>query len=441
MRASRDTVDDGDFRADGGSPLNERFRDYDYSNFYSGLGDDPFDMLAPFDEWWQWARPAGYYQFGMAMRSAPSPRIDVAGAVDRADLDGLINLASYNYLGLSYRPEVKQATIEAIEKYGLGASGSPILSGNSEVHERFRRHLADFKGTEEALLFPTGYSTNIGVISGLMRPGDLIVADQYAHASIVDGIRLCKAMTDTYKHANMAHLEQKLELHQDKRIRVIITDGVFSMDGDLAPLDEIVALAEKYDALVFVDDSHASGFIGKTGRGTHEKCGIMGKVDIITTTFGKALGGASGGCVSGRSELVEMCRQRARPYLFSNTLPPPLVAAGIKVFEMLSSTTELRDRLEENTRYFRAGMTQAGFDIKEGVHPIVPVMLYDAPLSQEFAAKLLDEGIYVIGFFFPVVPRNEARIRVQVSAAHTREHLDRAIAAFTKVGKELGVID
>ncbi|HQP93580.1 MAG TPA: aminotransferase class I/II-fold pyridoxal phosphate-dependent enzyme, partial [Thermoanaerobaculia bacterium] len=289
------------------------------------------------------------------------------------------------------------------------------------------------------LLFPSCMDANAGVFEALFDEPDVLIADRLVHASIVDGMRLSKAMRDTYKHADMGHLEQKLAEHQDRRTRVIVTDGVFSMDGDIAPLDEIVALAERYDAMVFVDDSHASGFIGATGRGTHEAKGVLGKIDIITTTLGKALGGASGGCVSGHAELVELCRQRARPYLFSNSVPPVIVAAALKVIELVSRTTERRDKLEENARYWRRLLTEAGFDLKAGESPIVPVMLYNAKIAQEKARELFAEGIYVVGFFFPVVPKGQARIRTQLSAAHEKHHLDRAIEAFVKVGDRLGV--
>jgi len=353
----------------------------------------------------------------------------------------VLNFCANNYLGLADHPEVIAAAHGALDDHGFGLASVRFICGTQDLHKQLEKTISNFFGTDDTILYTSCFDANGGLFETLLGPEDAVISDALNHASIIDGIRLCKAQRHRYPNSDMQALEQALQATQDCRTRLIATDGAFSMDGYIAKLDEIAALAEKYDALVMVDDSHATGFLGPTGRGSAEHHGVMDKVDIFTSTLGKALGGGSGGFTTGRQEIVDLLRQRSRPYLFSNTLPPPLVAAGIKVFEMLSSTTELRDRLEENTQYFRAGMTRAGFDIKEGVHPIVPVMLYDAPLSQEFAAKLLDEGIYVIGFFFPVVPRNEARIRVQVSAAHTREHLDRAITAFTKVGKELGVIE
>ena len=353
----------------------------------------------------------------------------------------VLNFCANNYLGLADHPEVIAAAHGALDDHGFGLASVRFICGTQDLHKKLEKTISSFFGTDDTILYTSCFDANGGLFETLLGPEDAVISDALNHASIIDGIRLCKAQRHRYPNSDMQALEEALQATRDCRTRLIATDGAFSMDGYIAKLDEITALAEKYDALVMVDDSHATGFLGATGRGSAEHHGVMDQVDIFTSTLGKALGGGSGGFTTGRQEIIDLLRQRSRPYLFSNTLPPPLVAAGIKVFEMLSSTTELRDRLEDNTEYFRAGMTQAGFDIKEGVHPIVPVMLYDAPLSQEFAAKLLDEGIYVIGFFFPVVPRNEARIRVQVSAAHTREHLDRAIAAFTKVGKELGVID
>jgi glycine C-acetyltransferase len=315
-----------------------------------------------------------------------------------------------------------------------------FICGTQDIHRTLENKLTEFLGTEDTLLFPSCMDANAGVFEAILGEADVMIADRLVHASIVDGMRLCKAMTDTYKHSDMGHLEEKLQEHQDKRFRMIITDGVFSMDGDIVKLDEIVALAEKYDAMVCVDDSHASGFIGKTGRGSHEHCGVMGRIDVITTTLGKALGGASGGCVSGRRELVEMCRQRARPYLFSNTVAPVIVSGALKVLEILTRTTERRDKLEWNARYWRKLLTEAGFDIKAGDSPIVPVMLYNAKLAQDVARDLFAEGIYVVGFFFPVVPKGQARIRVQMSAVHERAHLETAVAAFTQAGRELGLV-
>ncbi len=352
----------------------------------------------------------------------------------------VINLCSNNYLGLSSHPDVVAAAARALESRGYGLSSVRFICGTQDLHHALERQLTRFLGTEDTLLFPSCMDANAGVFEALMGEADVLVADRLVHASIVDGMRLCKAQQDTYKHSDMAHLEEKLQLHQDKRARLVITDGVFSMDGDLARLDRIVELAERYDALVFVDDSHATGFIGRTGRGTHEHCGVLGRVDLITTTLGKALGGASGGCVSGRRELVETCRQRARPYLFSNSVPPMIVGAALEVLRLIESTTARRDRLEENTRYWRRLLAEAGFDVKPGESPIVPVMLYDARLAQQMARDLYDEGIYVVGFFFPVVPKGQARIRTQLSASHERRQLDAAIEAFVKVGRKHGVL-
>jgi glycine C-acetyltransferase len=315
-----------------------------------------------------------------------------------------------------------------------------FICGTQDIHRQLENKLTEFLGTEDTLLFPSCFDANGGVFEAVLGEQDIMIADRLVHASIVDGMRLCKAMQDTYKHSDMAHLEEKLQEHQDKRRRLIITDGVFSMDGDIAKLDEIVALAEKYDAMVFVDDSHSSGFIGKTGRGTHEHCGVFGKIDIITTTLGKALGGASGGCVSGRREIVELCRQRARPYLFSNTVAPVIVSGALKVMDLLFASTERRDKLEWNAKYWRGLLTDVGFDLKEGESPIVPVMLYNAKLAQDVARDLYAEGIYVTGFFFPVVAKGQARIRTQLSAAHDKSHLDTAIAAFTKIGKKYDIL-
>ena len=315
-----------------------------------------------------------------------------------------------------------------------------FICGTQDIHRELERRLTAFLGTEETILFSSCLDANGGVFEALFGEKDVLIADRLVHASIVDGMRLCKAMTDTYKHSDMGHLEEKLLEHADRRFRVVVTDGVFSMDGDLAKLDEIVGLAERHGALTFVDDSHATGFIGRTGRGTPEHFGVLGRVDLVTTTFGKALGGASGGCVSGRKELVDMCRQRARPYLFSNTLASVIVSGTLEVLDLISETTERRDRLEENTRFWRKGLLEAGFDIKAGESPIVPVMLYDAKLAQDVARDLFAEGVYVVGFFFPVVAKGQARIRTQLSAAHTREQLGRALEAFVKVGKKHDVL-
>lgn len=352
----------------------------------------------------------------------------------------VLNLCANNYLGLSSHPDVLKAAHDGLESRGFGMSSVRFICGTQDIHHELEQKLTKFLGTEDTILFGSCMDANGGVFEAILSDQDIMIADRLVHASIVDGMRLCKAQQDTYKHANMEHLERKLQDHMDKRIRLIITDGAFSMDGDLAPLDKIVELAEKYNAMVFVDDSHSSGFMGKQGRGTQEHFGVLGKIDIITTTLGKALGGASGGCVSGRKELVAMCRQRARPYLFSNSLAPVIVAASIKVIDILSKTTERRDRLEQNTMFWRRNLTEAGFIIKEGIHPIVPIMLYNAKLSQDIARDLYYEGIYVIGFFFPVVPKGQARIRTQLSAGHTIADLERALEAFIKIGKKYDIL-
>ncbi|MCB0569520.1 MAG: glycine C-acetyltransferase [Phaeodactylibacter sp.] len=352
----------------------------------------------------------------------------------------VLNFCANNYLGLSSHPEVIKAAKEAIDTHGFGMSSVRFICGTQDIHKELEQKIAGFLGMEDAILYAAAFDANGGLFEPLLGEEDAIISDELNHASIIDGIRLCKAQRFRYKHSDMADLEAQLQAAQGARRRMIATDGVFSMDGDIARLGQICDLAEKYDALVMVDDCHATGFIGKTGRGTHEYNDVMGRVDIITGTFGKAMGGASGGFTASRKEIVDMLRQRSRPYLFSNTLAPAIAGASISVIGLLSSSTALRDKLESNTRYFREKMTAAGFDILPGETPIVPIMLYDAKLSQEFANRLLDEGIYVIGFFFPVVPKGKARIRTQISAAHEREHLDKAVQAFTKVGKELGVI-
>ena len=352
----------------------------------------------------------------------------------------VINMCANNYLGLSSHPEVVKAAHAGLDVRGYGMSSVRFICGTQDIHKELEDKLTKFLGTEATILFPSCMDANAGVFEAVLTEEDIMIADRLVHASIVDGMRLCKAQQDTYKHSDMAHLEQKLQLHKDKRIRMIITDGAFSMDGDLAKLDKIVDLAEKYNAMVFVDDSHATGFIGKTGRGTHEHCGVVGKIDIITTTLGKALGGASGGCVSGRAEIVEMCRQKARPYLFSNTVAPVVVAGANAVLDIITKTTERRDKLERNTEFWRKGLTEAGFIIKEGETPIVPVMLFNAKLSQDVAKDLYAEGIYAVGFFFPVVAKGQARIRTQLSAAHEMHHLEKALAAFTKVGKKYDIL-
>lgn len=352
----------------------------------------------------------------------------------------VLNFCANNYLGLSSHPKVLEAAKQALNTHGYGMSSVRFICGTQDIHKELERKISEFLGTEDTILYAAAFDANGGVFEPLFNEQDAIISDELNHASIIDGVRLCKAQRYRYKNNDMADLEAQLQATQHCRSRIVVTDGVFSMDGTIAQLDKVVALANKYGAMILVDECHASGFIGKTGRGTPEHCGVHGQIDIITGTLGKALGGASGGFTSGKKEVIEILRQRSRPYLFSNTLMPAIVGASIAVLDMLSETTALRDKLEANTHYFRQKMTAAGFDIKPGVHPITPVMLYDAVLAQTFAAKLLDEGIYVIGFFFPVVPKGLARIRVQVSAAHDTHHLDKAIAAFTKVGKELGVI-
>ncbi len=352
----------------------------------------------------------------------------------------VINFCANNYLGLSSHPAVIEAAHQTLESHGFGMSSVRFICGTQDIHKTLEEKISAFLGTEDTILYAAAFDANGGVFEPLLGAEDAIISDSLNHASIIDGVRLCKAIRYRYANNNMEELEARLQEAQAQRFRLIVTDGVFSMDGYIAQLDKIVALAEKYDAMVMVDECHASGFIGKTGRGTHEHCGVMGKIDIITGTLGKALGGAMGGFTSGRKEIIDLLRQRSRPYLFSNSLAPSIVGAGIAVMDLLSSTTELRDKLMENTAYFRAEMKAAGFDIKDGIHPICPIMLYDARLSQVFAEKLLAEGIYVIGFYYPVVPKDQARIRVQISAAHERHHLDKAITAFKKVGRELGVI-
>jgi len=352
----------------------------------------------------------------------------------------VLNFCANNYLGLSSHPKVIEAAKRAIDTHGFGMSSVRFICGTQDIHKELEEKISAFLGTEDTILYAAAFDANGGVFEPLFGPEDAIISDELNHASIIDGIRLCKAQRFRYKHNDMADLEAKLQEAQSARFRIIVTDGVFSMDGTIAQLDKICELAEKYDALVMIDECHATGFMGKTGRGTHEYRNVMGRIDIITGTLGKALGGASGGFTSGRKEIIEMLRQRSRPYLFSNALAPAIVGASIAVFDLLSETTELRDKLEYNTKYFRKKMTEAGFDIKPGEHPIVPIMLYDAVLAQRFANRLLDKGIYVIGFFYPVVPQGQARIRVQLSAAHEQEHLDKAIRAFVEVGQELGVL-
>ncbi len=377
---------------------------------------------------------AGLYKKERVITSPQGADITVQGGKK------VINFCANNYLGLSANPQVIEAAKQATDEHGYGLSSVRFICGTQDIHKELEKKLSEFLGTEDTILYAAAFDANGGVFEPLFNEQDAIISDELNHASIIDGVRLCKAQRYRYKHDDMADLEEKLKTTQGLRHRIIVTDGAFSMDGTIAQLDKICGLADKYQALVMIDESHCSGFMGKTGRGTHEHHNVMGRVDIITGTLGKALGGASGGFTSGHKEIIDLLRQRSRPYLFSNTLAPSITGASIKVLDMLSETTELRDKLENNTKYFREHMTAAGFDIKPGIHPIVPVMLYDAKLSQEFAARMLEEGIYVIGFYYPVVPQGKARIRVQISAAHDTAHLDKAIAAFKKVGKELKVI-
>ncbi|MFM8916379.1 MAG: glycine C-acetyltransferase [Bacteroidota bacterium] len=357
-----------------------------------------------------------------------------------ADGMEVVNFCANNYLGLSSHPKVVDAAKQAIDSHGYGMSSVRFICGTQDIHKELERKLSEFLGTEDTILYAAAFDANGGVFEPLFNDQDAIISDELNHASIIDGVRLCKAQRMRYKHNDMADLETQLQAAMHLRHRIIVTDGVFSMDGTIAQLDKICELADKYQALIMVDECHASGFMGKTGRGTHEHHNVMGRIDIITGTLGKALGGALGGFTSGRKEIIDILRQRSRPYLFSNSLAPSIVGASIAVLDLLSSTTDLRDKLWNNTAYFREKIKDAGFDIKPGTHPIVPIMLYDAKLAQDFASKLLDEGIYVIGFFYPVVAKGNARIRVQISAGHEQHHLDKAIAAFTKVGRELKVV-
>ncbi|MBK6904269.1 MAG: glycine C-acetyltransferase [Saprospirales bacterium] len=352
----------------------------------------------------------------------------------------VLNFCANNYLGLSSHPAVIEAAIETIRSHGYGMSSVRFICGTQDIHKTLERKIAEFLGTEDSILYAAAFDANGGLFEPLLGEEDAIISDELNHASIIDGVRLCKAQRYRYTHNDMNSLEEQLKSAQGARRRMIATDGAFSMDGTIAQLDKICDLADKYDAMVMIDECHATGFLGKTGRGTHEFRNVMGRVDIITGTLGKAMGGASGGFTAARQEIVDLLRQRSRPYLFSNTVAPSIVGASIKVIDLLSGSTALRDKLERNTKYFRKAMTDAGFDILPGEHPITPIMLYDAKLAQEFASRLLNEGIYVIGFFFPVVPKGKARIRVQISAGHEQEHLEKAVEAFTKVGRELGVL-
>ena len=379
---------------------------------------------------------AGLYKKERIITSAQAAEITIQGG------EKVLNFCANNYLGLSSHPKVIQAAKDAIDSHGFGMSSVRFICGTQDIHKKLEEKIAQFLGTEDTILYAAAFDANGGVFEPLFGEKDAIISDALNHASIIDGVRLCKSMRYRYEHNSMEDLEQKLKEADaaGAQQKIIVTDGVFSMDGTIAQLDKIVALAEKYKALVMSDECHSSGFMGKTGRGVHELKGVMGKIDIITGTLGKALGGASGGFTSGRKEVIELLRQRSRPYLFSNTLAPSITGASIAVFDLLSQTTELRDRLEANTKYFREKISKAGFDIKPGEHPIIPIMLYDAVIAQKMAEQLLSKGIYVTGFYYPVVPKGQARIRVQISAGHTTQHLDQAIEAFTYVGKELGVI-
>ncbi|MEY4047822.1 MAG: hypothetical protein RL284_1373 [Bacteroidota bacterium] len=381
-------------------------------------------------------KEAGLYKRERVITSPQAAEITIQGG------NKVYNFCANNYLGLSSHPAVIQAAKEAIDTHGFGLSSVRFICGTQDIHKTLEQKISDFLGTEDTILYAAAFDANGGVFEPLLGEKDAIISDALNHASIIDGIRLCKSMRYRYEHNSMEDLEAKLQqaVADGAVQKMIVTDSVFSMDGTIAQLDKIVALAEKYEALIMIDECHSSGFMGKTGRGVHELKGVMGKIDIITGTLGKALGGASGGFTSGRKEIIDLLRQRSRPYLFSNTLAPSITGASIAVFDILSKTTELRDRLEENTAYFRERIVAAGFDVKPGEHPIVPIMLYDAVISQKMAEKLLEKGIYVIGFYYPVVAKGQARIRVQISAGHTKEQLDHAIASFTEVGKELGVI-
>jgi len=378
-------------------------------------------------------KEAGLFKNERIISSVQSAHITANG-------ENVLNFCANNYLGLSSHPKTIEAAHHAIDNRGYGMSSVRFICGTQDIHKELEAKLSTFLGTEDTILYCAAFDANGGLFEPLLNEQDAIISDELNHASIIDGVRLCKAERHRYKHGDMKELEEKLIATQHCRSRMIATDSVFSMDGTIAKLDLICDLADKYDAIVMIDESHSSGFMGKTGRGMHELCHVMDRVDIITGTLGKALGGASGGFTSGRKEVIDMLRQKSRPYLFSNTVAPSVVGASIAILDMLSETTALRDKLEQNTFYFREQITQAGFDIKPGIHPIVPIMLYDAVLAQKMAARMLEEGIYVVGFFFPVVAKGNARIRVQISAGHERSDLDKAIAAFTKVGKELGVI-
>ncbi|KAK9823216.1 hypothetical protein WJX72_001134 [[Myrmecia] bisecta] len=380
-------------------------------------------------------RLAGTFKEELNITTAQEASIGVEGVKGE-----VLNFCANNYLGLSNHPKLVEAAHKTLDSHGFGLSSVRFICGTQDIHKQLEKTITDFHGTDDTILYPSCFDANAGLFESILTAEDAVISDQLNHASIIDGIRLCKAQRHRYLHLDMDDLEKKLQETQSARVRLIATDGVFSMDGHIAPLKEICALAKKYNALVFVDDCHSTGFMGRTGRGTDEHCGVQGQVDIINSTLGKALGGATGGYTTGRAEVVQMLRQKARPYLFSNSLAPPVVGASLVTFDLLGKSTDLRDRLEANTKYFRSAMTKAGFAIKSGSHPIVPIMLSDAKLASEMAGLMLKKGIYVVGFSYPVVPKGQARIRTQISAAHTREHLDKAIAAFTDVGKELGVI-
>ena len=395
------------------------------------------DTMARLRETLDDIRAAGLYKEERIITSPQRAAIDVAANGDTREV---LNFCANNYLGLADHPEIIAAAHRALDDHGFGLASVRFICGTQDLHKELEGKIANFHGTDDAILYAACFDANGGLFETLLGPEDAVISDALNHASIIDGIRLCKAQRHRYPHSDMAALEKALQDTQDCRTRLIATDGVFSMDGDIARLDEITQLAERYDALVMVDDCHATGFLGPGGRGSGEYHGVLDRIDITTSTLGKALGGGSGGYTTGRQEIIDLLRQRSRPYLFSNTLPPPLVAAASRVFDLLADGAELRAKLMANARFFRSALTEAGFDLKPGEHPIVPVMLYDAPLAQRFATRLLEKGIYVIGFFYPVVPKNEARIRVQLSAAHEPHHLERAVDAFTAVGRELGVI-
>lgn len=397
-----------------------------------------FDTLKPkLEKELKEIKEAGLFKTERVIISPQSAEITIAGG------QKVLNFCANNYLGLSSLPQIIEAAKSAIDSHGFGLSSVRFICGTQDIHKELEEKISKFLGTEDTILYAAAFDANGGVFEPILGPEDAIISDALNHASIIDGVRLCKAMRFRYQNNDMEDLEKQLQDADAKgaQFKIIVTDGVFSMDGTIAQLDQIVMLGEKYNALVMSDECHSTGFMGKTGRGVHELKGVMGKIDIITGTLGKALGGASGGFTSGRKEIIEILRQRSRPYLFSNTLAPSITGASIAVFDLLSETTELRDKLEANTKYFREKMVAAGFDIKPGEHPIVPIMLYEAVLSQKMADKLLERGVYVIGFYYPVVPKGQARIRVQISAGHNKEQLDTAIKAFTEVGKELGVIE